>query len=103
MCFLEAADQSVDQSVGHSVSQVGVSLAAAEDALLAGALIGRAEPNEQPSLLVFLLLLQAIVGLSFKRFAPQVGGGCRFQAQLLLYHLPEEEEEEKHTRDEQLD
>lgn len=86
---------------GHSV-RLQFSLAAAEDALLAGALVRRAEADEQPSLLVFLLLLQAVVGLPFKRFAPQVGGGGWFQAQLLLYHLSDKEEKNK-TGDEQLD
>lgn len=67
------------------------SLAAAEDALLAGALVRRAEANEQPSLLVLLLLLKAVVRLALQRFAAQVRGRSRFQPQLLLYHLPGKE------------
>lgn len=49
-----------------------VSLAATEDALLAGALVRRAEADEEPSLLVFLLLLQAVVRLPLRRLPPQV-------------------------------
>lgn len=40
---------------------VFVSLASAEDALLAGALVCGAEADEEPRLLIFLLLLQAVV------------------------------------------
>lgn len=63
------------------------SLAAAEDALLAGALVSAAKADEEARLLVFLLLLQAVVGLPFGRFASQVRARRRLQTQLLLYHL----------------
>lgn len=53
------------KAVAELVEVAGAwSLAAAEDALLAGALVGRAEADEQPGLLVLLLLLQAAVRLT---------------------------------------
>lgn len=63
------------------------SLASAEDALLAGALVWCAEANEKPCLLIFLLLLQTVVRLPFRRFATQVWAWSWFQTQFLLYHL----------------
>lgn len=49
-----------------------VSLASTEDALLAGALVRGAEADEEPRLLIFLLLLQADVRLPLGRLPPQV-------------------------------
>lgn len=55
-----------------NVRVFAASLASAEDALLAGALVCGAEADEEPSLLIFLLLLQAVVRLPLRRFPPQV-------------------------------
>lgn len=49
-----------------------VSLTPTEDALLAGALVCGAEADEEPSLIVFLLLLHAVVRLPFRRLPPLV-------------------------------
>lgn len=49
-----------------------VSLASTEDALLAGALVCSAEADEEPRLLIFLLLLQAVVRFPLRRLPPQV-------------------------------
>lgn len=81
------ADHSAKFLCGVNVLAFAASLASAEDALLAGALVSRAEANEEPCLFIFLLLLQAVVRLPFKRFAPQVRAWGWFQTQLLLYHL----------------
>lgn len=48
------------------------SFAPTEDALLAGALVCAAEADEEPGLLVFLLLLLAGVRLPFGRLPPQL-------------------------------
>lgn len=44
---------------------LAASLASAEDALLAGALVSSAKADQKPRLFVFLLLLQTIIRLSF--------------------------------------
>ena len=62
------------------------SLAAAEDALLTGALIGAAESDEQPGLVILLLLLHA-VRLALGRLPTRVRARRRLQTQLLLDHL----------------
>lgn len=64
-----------------------VSLASTEDALLAGGLVCRAEADEEPCLLIFLLLLQVVVRLPLRDLSPHVWAWSWFQAQLLFYHL----------------
>lgn len=49
------------------------SFAPTEDALLAGALVRGAEADEEASLLIFLLLMQDVVRLPFRRLPPQLG------------------------------
>lgn len=59
----------------HSDSRARVfaaSLSPTEDALLAGALVRAAEADEEPSLLVLLLLLHAGVRLPFGRLPPRL-------------------------------
>lgn len=49
-----------------------VLLAATEDALLAGGLVCGAEADEEPCLLIFLLLLQVVVRLPLRDLPPHV-------------------------------
>lgn len=54
-------------------SRPGVSLAATEDALFAGALVGGAEADQKSCLLVLHLLLDAAVCFPICRFTPRLG------------------------------
>lgn len=64
-----------------------LSFAATEDALFGGALVCRAEADEESRLFIFLLLLQAVVSLPFRHFSPQVRAWRGLQAKFLLDHL----------------
>lgn len=69
--------------------RVLLSFASAEDRLLAGVLLTHAQPDEEPSLFVLLLLLDGPVGFVLQ--LPPGLRACRWlQAQLLLDHLSRE-------------
>lgn len=67
------------------------SFAPAEDGFLAGVLLAHAQPDEQPCLLVLLLLLDGPLRFILQ-LPPSLRARCRLQAQLLFDHLPQEGE-----------
>lgn len=67
------------------------SFAPAEDGFLARVLLAYAQPDEQPCLLVLLLLLDGPLRFILQ-LPPSLRARCRLQAQLLFDHLPQEGE-----------